>query len=155
MLAPWAAGCAERTLPLFEAEAPHDPRPRAAIEGARAFARGELRIGPARALSVAAHAAARDVRDPAANAAARAAGHAVATAHMAAHARGAPDYAAIASSLASPGNPSAAPELIRWAVGDASAAVREALRRLPLPDRSGGKLGAFIFDLDAQCRAGD
>ena len=59
VLAPWAADCAERVLPLFEAHAPGDDRPRRALEGARAFARGELRIGPARALAVAAHAAAR------------------------------------------------------------------------------------------------
>ena len=106
-LAVWAADCAERTLPLFEAHAPTDGRPRAAIDGVRAFARGELRIGPAGALSVAAHAAAREVGDPAAVAAARAAGHAVATAHMASHARGAPAYAAKARSLAARDDPSA------------------------------------------------
>lgn len=149
VLAPWAADCAERALPLFEAEAPHDPRPRAAIDGARAFARGELRVGPARALSVAAHAAARDVRDPTAVAAARAAGHAVATAHMAAHARGAPGYAAIAVGLASPGNPSAASDELAWAIGHASAAVRQVLQRLPRPGGAAGALGALIADLDA------
>ena len=35
----WAADCAERVLPLFEAKAPSDTRPREAIEGIRAFAR--------------------------------------------------------------------------------------------------------------------
>ncbi len=94
VLAVWAADCAERTLPLFEAQAPGDTRPREAIAGGRAFARGELRIGPVRALAIAAHAAAREVGDPAAVAAARAAGHAAATAHMASHARGVPAYAA-------------------------------------------------------------
>ena len=64
VLAAWAADCAERTLSLFEAEAPNDPRPRAAIDGLRAFARGELRIGPVRALAARAHAAAREVRSP-------------------------------------------------------------------------------------------
>jgi hypothetical protein len=66
VLAAWAADCAERTLSLFEAEAPNDPRPRAAIDGLRAFARGELRIGPVRALAARAHAAAREVGHPAA-----------------------------------------------------------------------------------------
>jgi Imm-5 like putative immunity protein len=56
-LAVWAADCAERTLPLFEARAPNDRRPRDAIDGLRAFARGEMRIGKARVLSAAAHAA--------------------------------------------------------------------------------------------------
>src|SRR5436309_10147621 len=88
VLAVWAADCAERALPLFEARAPADRRPRDAIEGARAFARGELRIGAVRALSAGAHAAARAARHPAAVAAARAAGHAAAVADMAAHARG-------------------------------------------------------------------
>ncbi|MFC4242540.1 putative immunity protein [Gryllotalpicola reticulitermitis] len=37
-----AADCAERVLPLFEAEAPDDDRPRDAIARARAYARGEL-----------------------------------------------------------------------------------------------------------------
>jgi len=71
VLAVWAADCAERTLPLFEAQAPNDTRPRDAIDGLRAFARGELRIGKVRALAARAHAAAREIGDPAAVAAAR------------------------------------------------------------------------------------
>ena len=35
-LARWAATCAERVLPLFQAAEPNDPRPRLAIEAARA-----------------------------------------------------------------------------------------------------------------------
>jgi Imm-5 like putative immunity protein len=73
VLAVWAAACAERALSLFEARAPGDPRPRDAIEGLRAFARGDLRIARVRALSARAHAAAREVGDPAAVAEARAA----------------------------------------------------------------------------------
>ncbi|MFT4279778.1 putative immunity protein, partial [Microbacterium sp.] len=42
LVAAWAADCAERVLPLFEAEAPDDDRPRDAIFRSRAFARGEL-----------------------------------------------------------------------------------------------------------------
>ncbi len=64
MLASWAADCAERVLPLFEAQAPNDTRPRAAIAGLQAFARGEMRIGGVRALAARAHAAAREVGDP-------------------------------------------------------------------------------------------
>ena len=44
LVAVWAADCAERVLGLFEAEAPGDRRPRDAIAGLRAFARGELRV---------------------------------------------------------------------------------------------------------------
>jgi Imm-5 like putative immunity protein len=77
VLVVWAADWAEPTLPLFEAQAPGDTRPRDAIDGVRAFARGEMRIGQVRAHS-AARAAARQAGDPAAVAAARAAGHAAA-----------------------------------------------------------------------------
>jgi hypothetical protein len=146
VLAVWAADCAERTLALFEAQAPGDTRPRDAIDGLRAFARGEMRIGPMRALAVQAHAAARSVDDPAAAAAARAAGHAAATAHMAAHARGVPAYAGVAAGLASPDKPSAPMDEVRWALGHASPTVRDVLRKLPAPPR-GGQLGALINEL--------
>ena len=149
VLAVWAADCAERVLPLFEVAAPTDPRPRAAIDGLRAFARGELRIGPARALSVSAHAAARDVSSPSARAAARASGHAVATAHMAAHARGVPAYASIAAGLAAPEDPSAAANELAWAIGHASSPVRAILQKLPPPRRAAGELGAAIETLHA------
>ena len=154
VLAVWAADCAERTLTLFEAKAPGDPRPREAIEGVRAFARGEIRIGPARALAVRAHAAAREAGDPAAVAASRAAGHAAGTAHMAAHARGAPAYAAKAVGLAAPGDPNAKAAEARWQVSHASPSVREVLRRLPAPQRGGGELGALIRDLHAKVAEG-
>jgi hypothetical protein len=93
LLALWAADCAERLLPLFEA-CSSDDRPRRAVETARAWARGEVPVGAAQKASVAAHAAARAVENKAAVAAARAAGHAVATAHMADHSLGPVIYAA-------------------------------------------------------------
>lgn len=155
VLAVWAADCAERTLPLFEAHAPGDTRPREAIDGGRAFARGEMRIGPVRALAVAAHAAARGVGDPAAVAAARAAaGHAAATAHMASHARGVPAYAAKAHALAAPDDPAAVADEVRWALEHASPAVRDVLRRLPPPDRPNGILGTVISDLHEAVHGG-
>ena len=148
VLAVWAADCAERTLPLFEAQAPDDTRPRDAIDGARAFARGELRIGPARALAVAAHAAAREVGAPAAVAAARATGHAVAVAHMASHARGVA-YAAIAAGLAAPDDPDAVADEARWQLGITTPEVRAVLGRLPPPPRSAGTLGRLQQELHA------
>ncbi len=154
VLAVWAADCAERTLPLFEARAASDRRLRAAIDGLRAFARGELRIGPVRALSAQAHAAAREVGDPAAVAAARAAGQAAGTAHMAAHARGAAAYAAKAAGLAAPHDPAAVADEVRWQQSHASPAVRNVLRKLPPPTRSAGLLGALINDLHTKLTAG-
>ena len=93
-LALWAADCARRVLPHFEGEHPGDDRPRRAIEAGRAWARGEIKVGEARAAAISAHAAARETDRDAARAAARAAGHSAATAHMAAHGRHAAGYAA-------------------------------------------------------------
>jgi hypothetical protein len=56
-LALWAAGCAWRVLPHFEGEHPGDDRPRRAKEAGRAWARGEIRVGEARAARAAGHAA--------------------------------------------------------------------------------------------------
>ena len=149
VLAPWAAACAERTLPLFESHAPRDPRPRDAIEGLRAFARGDMRIGPVRGLAAKAHAAAREVEDPAAVAAARAAGQAASVAHMAAHARGVV-YAAIAAGLAAPDDPFAVADEVRWQLSHASPVVRDVLRKLPPPTRTVGPLGRLIGDMHAK-----
>jgi hypothetical protein len=87
LLAAWAADCAERLLPLFEA-CSSDDRPRRAVQTARAWVRGEASVGDCQKAAVGAHAAARSVTNKAATAAARAAGHAVATAHMADHSLG-------------------------------------------------------------------
>ncbi|HEY3293580.1 MAG TPA: hypothetical protein VGJ85_08160 [Candidatus Nanopelagicaceae bacterium] len=146
VLAVWAADCAERVLPLFDRVAPLDTRPREAIGGVRAFARGDMRIGPVRALSAKAHAAAREVGDDAAKAAARAAGHAAAVAHMGAHARGVA-YAAVAAGLANSRDPDAANAEMRWQIEHATAQVRDTLLKLPQPTRSGGTLSALMCDM--------
>lgn len=99
-LARWAADCAEHVLRRFEALHPLDDRPRRAIEAARAWARGELKVGVARAAAVKAHAAAREAGHPAAVAAARAAGHAAGIAHMVGHARDAAAYALVSAAAA-------------------------------------------------------
>jgi hypothetical protein len=155
----WAADCAGRVLGLFEAEAPGDARPREAIAGLRAFARGELGVWPARSLAGHAHAAAREIAaKPAAVAAARAAGQAAATAHMGAHALGAAAYAAKAAGLANPDRLDAIVEEIRWQTEHLSPPVRAALRELPPVGISkagpigpgllaSGQLGAIVAEL--------
>lgn len=92
LLATWAADCAQHVLHLFERMRPHDDRPRQAIEQARAWTRGEITMTQARTAAFAAHDAARKTSG-AAKEAARAAGHAVAVAHMADHELGAAAYA--------------------------------------------------------------
>ena len=84
----WATDCAEHVLPYFEEKYPEDNRPRNAVEAGRAWVRGEIKVGEARAAAVAARAAAR------------ATGHAAGTAHMAAHAPHAAAYAVKAATYA-------------------------------------------------------
>jgi hypothetical protein len=95
--ATWAADIALKVLPYFEEKYPGDNRPRKAIAACRAWVRGKIRVSEARKAALAAHAAARiateDNNLPACMAA-RAAGHAVATAHVPRHSTGAGYYAA-------------------------------------------------------------
>ena len=91
-MALWAADEAEKVLHYFEDKYPKDRRPRQAIEAARAWAKGEIKCGEARKAALAAHAAAREAKTKPAEFAARAAGHAAATAHVVSHAKGAVWY---------------------------------------------------------------
>ena len=94
-LAVWAVDCVERVMPYFEEEYPEDHRPRNAIEACREWVRtGVFKMADIRKAALASHAAAREVgEDNAARSAARAAGQAVATAHVPTHSIGAANYA--------------------------------------------------------------
>jgi thymidine phosphorylase len=126
LLALWAAACAEHVLGLFEAVRPADPRPRRAIEHARAWVRGEVPMMQARAAGGHAMGAARDLRG-AARHAAYAAGQAGAVAHVAAHELGAAAYAIKAARAAAPdGRSDAAGRLeCRWQRDQLPEAIRE------------------------------
>lgn len=144
VVAAWAADCAERVLPLFEAEAPGDDRARDGIDRARAFARGDRdAAGEIRRRFVAGRAS-QAATSPAGKAAAWAAGQASGVAHMGAHALGAAAYAAKAAELADPGRGGAAE--LSWQLAHLSPPVTEALRRLPpLGEDSSGPLGAGLL----------
>ncbi|HEY5139907.1 MAG TPA: hypothetical protein VIJ25_11420, partial [Methylococcales bacterium] len=105
-LAIWAADCARRVLPLFEKAYPEDNRPRKAIEVCRTWVRtGVFSMTAIRGASLAAHAAARTAKEnDAACFAARAAGQAVATAHVTQHALGGAYYALKAVGAVDPAN---------------------------------------------------
>ncbi|MCQ3936671.1 MAG: hypothetical protein DPW18_06445 [Chloroflexi bacterium] len=105
-MAAWAADCAERVLPLFKKAYPKDDRPRHAIETCQTWVRtGIFRMTDIRRASLAAHAAARDAKEnDAACFAARAAGQAVATAHVPQHAYGGAYYALKALAASDPAN---------------------------------------------------
>ena len=94
-LALWAIDCAGRVLHFFEETCPGDARPRVALSVCREWAdTGEFSMAVIRKASLDAHAAARKTgSDNPARSAARAAGQAVATAHVRTHAPGAAKYA--------------------------------------------------------------
>ena len=166
IVAAWAADCAERVLWLFEAEAPHDNRPRALIARARAFARGELDTAKEIRRRFTGGISLGDVTGPAAVAASRAAAQAVAVCHMGAHALGAAAYAVKAACLAAPDRPEAVEEEIRWQVEHMSTEVRTALRALPPVGESStgpigpgllstGQLGAIVRQLQTALTESD
>lgn len=158
-VARWAADCAERVLPLFEAPAPRDARPREAVAAARRFASGEA--GRSRALTrtaLDAHRAGTELGGvaTAAGAAARAASLAAAAANThhettigtLGHVLGAAMHAALARELAS----GSADEELRMVIATVPAEVRALVGRLP-PARPGRRrLDAIGLELDSALR---
>lgn len=132
LLAIWAADCAEHVLHFFEIAKPRDNRPRQAIELGRAWALGEITMTQARTAAFAAHAAAREVSGPAREAA-RAAGQAVAVAHVAAHELGAAAYAirAVRTAALQDQREEAGRQECQWQ----RAQLPEAIRELVLDDQ--------------------
>jgi hypothetical protein len=144
LLALWAASCAEHVLDRFESARPKDPRPRQAIEQARAWARGQVTMTQSRTAAGHANAAARDLTG-AARHAAFAAGQAAAAAHVAAHELGAAAYAIKSARAAAPegkGQNAASLEC-RWQRDQ----LPEAIRLLVLDDeRLRNDICWFVFD---------
>ncbi|NUR79864.1 MAG: NAD(+)--rifampin ADP-ribosyltransferase, partial [Dermatophilaceae bacterium] len=62
----YAVGCAEPMLVIFQRAHPDDPRPRAALEAARAFVEGAPRSNLQRTTATAAHRAAKEAKSEAA-----------------------------------------------------------------------------------------
>jgi len=122
LLALWAASCAEHVLDLFESAQPEDPRPRQAIEHARAWLRGEVKMTQARAAGGHAMDAARNL-----GGAARHAAYAAGQAGAVAHELGAAAYAIKAARIAAPeGEGEAAGRLeCQWQRDQLPEAIRE------------------------------
>ncbi|MHB1346674.1 MAG: putative immunity protein [Candidatus Humimicrobiaceae bacterium] len=88
----WSIDCAGHILPIFEKNLSTDERPRKAIEAAKAWAQGEIKMPVAKKAAHAAHNAA--------------AGHVVGTVHVSTHAIGFVIYAITAFiHAAAPDNP--------------------------------------------------
>jgi len=157
----WAADCAERALPVYETRAGSDSRPRAAIEGIREFANGGKRAARLRSLAMQAHAAAREIGDPAAAAAARAAGLAAASAythpladiHQTKHIVGPAAYAALALELDHDGDEGVADGEVRWAIEHAPSEARAVLLQMPAREADKSRLDTLLYELDAGIRA--
>ena len=157
----WAADCAAHALPVFEAHAVSDIRARAAIEGAREFAGGGKCAARLRTLAMQAHAAAREVGDPAAAAAARAAGFAAASAythplrdvHQTKHVVGAAAYAALALELDDGGGSRVGDAEVRWAIEHAPLEACEVLLEMPARQPGKSRLDTLLYELDAGTRA--
>lgn len=85
----WVFDCAQRILTIFEDIFPNDTRPREALNMAKSWARGYVKMPAAKKAIHAAHNAAAEAQNnPAAQAAARAVAHAAATVHVETHALG-------------------------------------------------------------------
>jgi hypothetical protein len=142
LMAIWAADCAERVLPFFEKAYPDDHRPRKAIEACRRWVNtGVFRMSEIRGASLTAHAAARDaIGNQAACFAARAAGQAVATAHVPQHAFGSAYYAL--KSIAAADTDHAMAKVTKeynWQVRHVPAKLRqEVLKRVIVQERQRG-----------------
>ena len=157
----WTADCAERALPVYERHAASDSRPRAAIEGIRVFAGGGRRTAHLRSLACEANASAHEVGDPAAAAAARAAGlaaasaytHPLADVHQTKHVVGPAAYAALALELDHGGDPSIGDGEVRWAIEHAPSEVSEVLLQMPARQPGKSRLDTILYDLDAGIRA--
>lgn len=94
----WAVNYAERIiLPLWLKHAPDDLRPQLALQAARDWSAGSIKMPQAKAIILDCHAAAREMNDkPAAQAAARAIGQSSSTIHSARHCIGLVLYGALA-----------------------------------------------------------
>lgn len=97
-LANWAVDYAQKVMiPLWAKHFPEDRRPQDALEAARLWLSGEIKLPQAKPVILECHAAARDAEgNAAAQAAARAIGQSASTIHSARHCIGLPVYGALA-----------------------------------------------------------
>lgn len=157
----WTADCAERALSVYEKHVDSDSRPRAAIGGIRMFANGGKRTAQLRSLALSAFSAAREANDPAAAAAARAAGlaassaytHPLADVQQTKHIVGPAAYAALALELDHAGDPNIGDGEVRWAIEHVTYEVREILLQMPARQSGNSRLDKILYELDAGIRS--
>ena len=159
----FALACAEPALSTFERDLPGDSGPREALAEARCFAGGGRRTQALRVTALEAHRAARRAAEQghaAAGDAARAAGHAAASAYLhplaradqVIHILGAAVHAARALELDAGGDPDVGAGFISRAVELARPTVVDVLGRYPLAPARRGRIGELMRELDSALR---
>jgi hypothetical protein len=159
-LGSWAADCAERALSVYENYANSDSRPRAAIEGIRVFSGGGKRTAQLRSLALSAFSAAREAGNPAAAAAARAAGlaassaytHPLADVQQTKHIVGPAAYAALALELNQGGDHSIGDNEVIWAIEHVNPEVRAILLQMPAREIGRTRLENLMYKIDVSIR---
>jgi len=124
------------------------------------FAGGEKRTAQLRSLALAAFSAARDAGNPAAAAAARAAGLAVSSAYthpladvqQTKHIVGPAAYAALALELNQGGDHSIGDHEVIWAIEHVTPDVREVLMQMPSREMGRTRLENLMYRIDAGIR---
>lgn len=161
-VAGFAARCASAVLPIFERDAPDDPRPREAVDAARGFAEGGDRTSALRTSAWSAYRAAQSVDEPAAeaaHAASAAAGaaflHPLAHADQVRHILGSAARAARAVELEAGETRGVGEAYLEEELPEAPAVVVEVLRRYPAAPNGGGRVGELMRALDRRLRAGE
>jgi hypothetical protein len=125
------------------------------------FAGGGKRTAQLRSLALSAFSAAREADDPAAAAAARAAGlaascaytHPLADVQQTKHIVGPAAYAALALELNHGGDPNIGEGEVRWAIEHAFPEVREVLQQMPARQPGNSRLDTLLYELDAGIRS--
>lgn len=162
VVARYAAESAKEVLPFFEAAAPEDQRPRAAIDAAFAFADGAARTTLQRVKASEAYRAAKDVTHEAAHHAARAAGDAAAAAYLhplakatqVGHILRAAANAARAFELTAGDDSDVGDARIEQARQRATSVLIDVLCRYPPAPSGQGRLAQLMEILDTELRKG-
>lgn len=160
ILGSWAADCAERALPIYEALGNGDTRPREAINGIRVFAGGGKRSAKLRVLALDAYRASRETNNPAASAAAQAASLAVASAythpladvHQTKHIVGPAAYTALAIEIREDNDPQYGNAEVRRAIDCVQPEICEILLKMPSRPEGKSRLDKLMYDLDTGLR---
>ncbi|MEU9205711.1 putative immunity protein [Streptomyces sp. NPDC048332] len=160
VVARYVARHAADVLPVFEQAVPDDPRPRAAIDAARAFANGADRTRLQRVTSMDAHRAARSAPSEAARLAARSAGdaasaaylHPIARAGQVGHILRAPASAAYIGELEAGGDLALVDALMERSRRRATPVLIDVLCRYPLATGGSSRVARLMSALDHSLR---